>query len=167
MFWNWFGFGRDRDSKRLLFAYRDGSSTRRADPVVVELSLVAVLGKDWRNTIRKLDKSSASFGLVGEQAEAAEAEWFDTRAKVLEAIDAAFGVRAFAYSDGKASGLTDAERWGLLEGYLRFCTDLITAARPFPSAQPRASPSPGNPPPAKTPESTSAATPSPAGAPAN
>lgn len=166
MFWNWFGF-RNPDRGRFVFAYKDGTRDRRADPVAVERALTAALGDDWRGVVRKLSRPASAMGLVGEQADAENAEWEATRVKVLTAVCAAFGVST--YSDGggvgRPSGLTEVELWGLLEGYVRFCTDLVELAAPFGNARSRASPSPAARPPANGSGFTCPATPSPPAAP--
>lgn len=145
MLWNWFGLG-GRRNRRAVFAYRDGTRGRRADPVAVEMALIAALGADWKGVLRKLDQGPAR-GLVGLQQDAAEAEWLALRARVLAAIDAAFGVSPYSYDPaaGREGGLTDGERFDLLTGYCEFCADLIEMARPFVSAQSRDSPSPESP----------------------
>ena len=142
MLWNWFGLKRSAESRRGIFVYRDGTRKRRADPVAVEQAMIDALGEDWRKAVRRLDQPPAPLGVVGEQAQAASAEWEANHRKVMAAIDAAFGVRPL----DDEGGLTEVERMGLLTGYLNFCVDLILAARPFANARSRASPSPEPPP---------------------
>lgn len=151
MFWNWFGFRGPR-SRRFIFTYRDGTRSRRADPVAVDRVLKRELGTDWYDVVRRLGKPPA--GLVGEQADAALVEWETSRVKVVNTVCTAFGVHPLTDKDG----LTEAELYGLLDGYIRFCSDLVELARPFPNARSRASPTPTPPPPAKAPESTCPAT---------
>lgn len=137
-------FRRDPDRSRLLFAYRDGTRVRWADPVLVERTLIDRLGDDWWQVVADLSKP-LPLGTVGEQADAERARKRDDRRRVLEAVDAAFDVHAFRDSD--RTGLTETERLGLMTGYVLFCNDLVRLARPFVIAQSRASPSPAAPPP--------------------
>lgn len=152
MLWNWFGFARG-DRGRNIFAYRDGTRKRSADPVAVEAAFVKELGDDWRACVRRLDRPDGRHGLVGEQADAADADWEANRRKVLAAVDAAFGVHPYTDHGGEQAptGLTEVERLGLLAGFLHFCADLIEAARPFPAARSRASPSTAAPRPSNQP----------------
>lgn len=152
MFWNWFGLGRDENRARMIFAYRDGTRKRSADPVAVEAAFVKVLGDDWRACVRRLDKPLDN-GLVGEQADAAQADWEANRQKVLGAVEASFGVHPYTDHGGESppTGLTEVERLGLLAGFLEFCADLIEAARPFAAARSRASPSTARPVPSNQP----------------
>ncbi len=159
MFWNWFGLGRSPDWKRCIFRYRDGTRIRRVDPVAVEGVFIKELGEDWRDKIRKMAKPS-SLGLVGTQEIEAKENREKLRTEILAAVDKAFGVQPFTDHGGakKPEGLTEIERLGLLEGFLYFCADLLELARPFGSAQSRASPSPEPPPSVSGAGSTSPAT---------
>lgn len=150
MFWDRFKNG---TRGRNIFAYRDGTRKRSADPVAVEQAFTKELGDDWRACVRRLDRPDVGNGLVGEQAEAAETEWKVNRQKVLGAVDKAFGVHPYTDHGGEAppTGLTEVERLGLLAGFLNFCADLIEAARPFAAAQSRASPSTAGPRPSNRP----------------
>lgn len=126
-----------------IFHYYDGTRKRSADPIAIELSLIESLGEDWQDQVTSLSKP-IPFGAVGEAAEKLKTNRETLRKRVLNAIDVAFDV--CAYSDnggqGKAFGLIDPMRFGLLNGYLLFCVDLVRLSRPFGNAQSRASPIP-------------------------
>lgn len=142
-------FRRDPDRARRVFRYKDGTRKRSADPVAVERALIDRLGPDWWSAVVKLD-DPPPLGVVGVAGDEYWATRQADREKVLAAVDAAFGVTAYADNAGTTgtpTGLTEIERLGLLTGYVLFCSDLVAAARPFVTPQPRASPSGGNPPP--------------------
>lgn len=137
--------GRIRDAVASLFAardtsvfhFRDGTRKRSVDPVAVERTLVAMLGDEWYREVGKLSDASP-VGMMGVQEEEFRQRQEKRRADVLAAIDAAFGVHA--YRDG--AGMTEAKRFALLDGFVRFCLDLMALAGPFAKPQSRASPSP-------------------------
>ncbi len=125
---------------RLVFPYKDETGKRAADPVVVERTLTTILGEDWRDIVRHLNDRPPP-GIVGEIADNHKAAQEASRAKVLDAINAAFDVRTF---DGRVNppiGLTDGERFGLLTAFILFIYDMVDKARPFIGTQSRASPS--------------------------
>ena len=147
----WLFGGSDRE--RLVFRFRDGRRKRWADPLAVEASLIESLGRDWRQALADMAKPVPQ-GLVGEQREEAESRSEDLRRRVLTAAHRAFGTEPLSDRDGRMTGLTEVETFDLLGGFLRFCNDLVRLARPFASAQPRASPSGGDSPPASGSAST-------------
>jgi hypothetical protein len=161
-------FGWFRRSRRILFAFRDGNGrVRRVDPVTVERALEDALGFEWTARVAALG-AAAPPGLVGDAVESDRKRRRDERDRVLRAVNTAFGVTPYAEDErGRVSGLTEIERFGLLDGYQRFVLTLLEASRPFVNAQPRASPSPEPPPPPSGPECTSDAPPLHAPAPAN
>ena len=155
--WNWFGFGRSGFRDRVLFHYRDGTRARTADPVAVEDRLVKHLGPDWFRVVGALSEPFPP-GLAGEALDAERDRRAADRKKAVAAICAAFNVTEY---DNEGRGLTIIELFGLLDGYCRYAAALLEYARPFVSAQSRASPSPENPPVPNGPDSTLAGTPSP------
>lgn len=149
-----------RDSDRMVFRFKDGTRRRCADPIVVERGLIESLGRDWRSVLMDLARPAPD-GLVGEQREEAESRSEELRAKVLKATHRAFGVEPLHEQDGRVVGLTEVECFDLLGGFVRFCNDLVRLARPFASAQSRASPPSAGPPSASGSGSTSPETRSP------
>jgi len=144
----WFGrtfLGRSYDQDRFVFHYRDGTRKRAADPVRVETSLQKSLGADWVETVRKLGRP-APVGLVGAVADEYTGRQQKVREEVLAAICKAFDVQPFTDYSGTRppAGLTEVELFDLLGGYLRFGRLLAEMARPFATAQSRASPTPAS-----------------------
>lgn len=144
-----------RTPDRFIFRYRDGTRRRTADPVEVESALAAMLGDDWRERVKNYG-APAPLGLAGLQLEEWKSRKGDERKAILAAVDAAFGVSPYTDDAGtsRPRGLTGAERFGLLEGFNRFCLDLMVLARPFLRPPPRGSPGPEPPPPPSGPAPT-------------
>lgn len=143
--------------ERLIFHYLDRENGRRnvkrsVDPIEVERILIDDIGKDWRQQLVANGKPVPA-GVIGEDVDKLHGDRRAFEDKLLACIDRAFGV--VSYRDG--DGLTIVERKGLLEAFLRYCTDLIRLARPFANAQSRASPTPESPQPASPSASTSPA----------
>lgn len=132
---NLFGYGPPRDI--LIFRYWDGTSHRSADPVEVERVLIRHLGDDWYNAVKKLSAPIPA-GVIGIQEEELKSKREEQKQRILTAVDEAFGVHR--HQDGR--GLTEMYRIALLDGFVKFCLDLMELSRPFESAQSRASPSP-------------------------
>lgn len=152
-----------------IFHYHDGTRERTADPLSIEQSLTESLGEDWRAKVTALSKPLPK-GLMGDAEDNAYAARKKARKEVLDAIDKAFDTDDYVGIGGldehgnvitKPSGLIEPFRFGLLEGYQRFCLDLIRAAHPFEKRQPRASPTTESPMPQSAPVSTSVDTASP------
>lgn len=156
----WLTGRRSGEDDRLIFRYRDGEAKRAADPIAVEQTMVKVLGREWLADLRTLSTPTPR-GVMGEQLEEIEERRERIRQRTLDAVCVAFGVTRFKDDKGRISGLTEVELFDLLGGYLRFCNALRELARPFVTAQSRASPSTGSRPTASGSEPTSTASESP------
>lgn len=139
----WLTGRRDGDENRLIFRYRDGKTKRAADPIAVEQTFVKVLGREWLADLRTLSTPTPR-GVMGEQLDEIEQRREKIRQRTLDAVCVAFGVTRFKDEGGQITGLTEVELLDLLGGYLRFCNALRELARPFATAQSRASPSTGS-----------------------
>ncbi|AWM38705.1 hypothetical protein GobsT_31050 [Gemmata obscuriglobus] len=138
-----FGFLRrwwSRDHQRQIFAYFDGTATRRADPMVAGRVLEESC-PDYEDRLRVLahevpaDLAAAMAGTpVAADMKQKKA---DAVTALVKAADAMFGLRPL---DG-AAGLTEAERLLVLFRFLAFLQQLAASARPFSISPPRASPS--------------------------
>ena len=146
MLWNWFGMGKRDD--RLLFSFNEGKRRRYVDPIKVEQTLIEHLGDPWYSFVNDMQKPVPK-GLVGIRKDEVKKQRRTDRLKVLLAINKAFNVSDFnedGIGPGIPSGLTELERFALLEAFANFCIVAMEEARPFVNAQSRASPSPPAPP---------------------
>lgn len=158
MSWLWRKlFGRDPHDPRVFHYFDDMAFTSRrsADPIEIELRLEAMLGADWKDQADALRKP-LPFGTAGVEREEAAAKREQDRQALLAAIDAAFDVKAYSHPSGGApSGLTEAVRLGLLDGFREYCIALVVLSRPLSSAPSLASGGGANPPPPSSPASSS------------
>lgn len=154
----WLGLlSKKRLQEKYIFTYDDGTTTRTADPIAIEQSLIDSLGEDWRDKADSLSapkQQTQIVGAIGDIATNMDANREQLRKDILAAIDKAFDVHPYVgigwpdtdgYPTKTPHGLMEPMRRGLLDGYRLFCIDLTRASRPFTTAQSRASPPSDNP----------------------
>jgi hypothetical protein len=110
--------------KRLIFRFWDGQRKRAADPIAVERVLVHYLTDDWRGKVISLS-DKPPVGMMGEQLKKFWKDKEELRLLIYRVIGAAFNVKPFKDDEG----LTDIEMRALIDGYVRFCNDLLELAR--------------------------------------
>lgn len=155
-------FGAPKPPDRLIFRYRNGRQKMSADPVVLERGLVAAFGDEWWEPLLHLE-DDPPVGLMGIQFDDWKRKQEGANRLVIETVSKVFRIPILQYHEGEGpeEGMTETQLKGVLVGFIRYCDDLITLARPFVKPRPMDSPAlPSRPTPSGA-ASTSAAAASP------
>lgn len=139
------------DRQRNIFYYRDGTRTRRADPVRVGTRLEALL-PDYVDLLTVLRTRPETIP-AGPMREEARAQQRDAVQRLVNAAREVFELAPLSES----AGVTDAEAVATITAYYLFMEQLAGEAELFPDSPGQESPSPADSPTGPLPDSGTAA----------
>lgn len=116
------------DQQRNIFHYHDGTTWRRADPVLVGRKIEEEL-PDYLSLFQTIGKDASKVppGPLAESLRSSKNQAADKLTKVAYSV---FGLKPL----GTDEGVTEAEALSVMVQYLVFMTELATAAAVFPTS---------------------------------